>query len=50
VWLAVEDHGIGIDADELALIFEPFRRGRGAVERNLPGIGLGLSLVLLTPA
>jgi len=45
VWIAVEDHGIGIFPDELSLIFEPFRRGRGAVEHNLPGTGLGLSLV-----
>jgi signal transduction histidine kinase len=45
VWIAVEDKGIGIFPDELALIFEPFRRGREAIERNLPGTGLGLSLV-----
>jgi two-component system sensor histidine kinase SenX3 len=45
VWIAVEDHGIGIYPDELSLIFEPFRRGRAALERNLPGTGLGLSLV-----
>lgn len=45
VWIAVEDRGIGIHADELSLIFEPFRRGRAAIERNLRGTGLGLSLV-----
>jgi signal transduction histidine kinase len=45
VFIAVEDDGIGIQPDELSLIFEPFRRGRAAIERNLPGTGLGLSLV-----
>jgi signal transduction histidine kinase len=45
LWVSVEDHGIGIPADELRSIFEPFRRGRAAIERNLPGTGLGLSLV-----
>jgi two-component system phosphate regulon sensor histidine kinase PhoR len=46
VWIAVADRGIGIEANELPLIFEPFRRGRAARERNLPGTGLGLNLVL----
>lgn len=45
VWISVEDDGIGIDADELSSIFEPFQRGRVAIERNIPGTGLGLSLV-----
>ena len=45
VWIAVEDHGMGIEPDELTLIFEPFRRGRAAIEQSLPGTGLGLSLV-----
>jgi two-component system, OmpR family, sensor histidine kinase SenX3 len=45
VWISVEDDGIGIDPDELSSIFEPFQRGRAAIERNIPGTGLGLSLV-----
>lgn len=45
IWIAVADRGIGIDPEELPFIFEPFRRGRAALERNLPGTGLGLSLV-----
>lgn len=45
VWVAVTDQGIGIPPEEQALIFEPFRRGRTAVEHSLPGTGLGLALV-----
>ena len=45
VWIAVSDLGIGIPEEEHALVFEPFRRGRFAVERRLPGTGLGLALV-----
>jgi signal transduction histidine kinase len=41
----VSDRGRGIDADELAHIFEPFYRGRCATERQIHGNGLGLSLV-----
>jgi signal transduction histidine kinase len=45
VWIEVQDQGIGIDPDEQSAIFQPFRRGRAAMERSLPGSGLGLSLV-----
>jgi signal transduction histidine kinase len=45
VRIAVSDRGRGIDADELAHIFEPFYRGRYATERQIHGNGLGLSLV-----
>jgi len=45
VWIAVEDDGMGIEAAELSSIFEPFQRGRAAIEQNIPGTGLGLSLV-----
>lgn len=38
--IAVSDTGIGIDATELSVIFEPFRRGRTA--KNVTGSGLGL--------
>jgi signal transduction histidine kinase len=41
--LRVSDHGIGIDAVELPLLFEPFHRAPAA--RDLPGMGLGLTLV-----
>jgi signal transduction histidine kinase len=45
VQIAVSDRGRGIDADELQHIFEPFYRGRYAIERQIHGNGLGLSLV-----
>jgi signal transduction histidine kinase len=46
VYFAVEDRGIGIDADDRKHIFEPFYRGRDAVARQTQGSGLGLNLVM----
>lgn len=43
--LSVEDRGDGIDPTDQTEIFEPFSRGRAAVEAQIPGSGLGLSLV-----
>jgi len=41
-WIfAVRDNGMGIDAEHLESIFEPFRRLHG---RDLPGSGLGLPI------
>lgn len=40
--IAVTDQGIGIPAEEIPLLFEPFRRGR-TVRSAIPGLGLGLS-------
>lgn len=45
VRIGVEDRGAGIDPADQAEIFEPFCRGRAAVEAQIPGSGLGLSLV-----
>jgi two-component system, OmpR family, sensor histidine kinase SenX3 len=45
VQISVEDRGAGIDPADEAEIFEPFSRGRAAVEAQIPGSGLGLSLV-----
>jgi signal transduction histidine kinase len=45
VRITVSDHGAGIPASELPHIFEPFYRGADAVERQIHGNGLGLSLV-----
>jgi signal transduction histidine kinase len=45
VRIGVEDRGEGIDPADQAEIFEPFYRGRAAVESQIPGSGLGLSLV-----
>ena len=45
VVFSVEDHGLGIDADDRKHIFEPFYRGREAVSQQIQGSGLGLNLV-----
>jgi signal transduction histidine kinase len=45
VQISVEDRGGGIDPADQAEIFEPFCRGRAAIEAQVPGSGLGLSLV-----
>lgn len=43
--LTVEDHGIGIHADELEKIFEPYYRSCHDVNGVIPGTGLGLAIV-----
>ena len=45
VQVVIEDHGIGIAADEMQYIFEPFYRGREVLAAQIHGNGLGLSLV-----
>jgi signal transduction histidine kinase len=45
VRLRVADRGIGIDAADLPHIFEPFYRGRRAVDAQVRGSGVGLSVV-----
>jgi len=45
VLVSVTDRGRGIPADEMARIFEPFYRGRFALNQQIHGNGLGLSLV-----
>jgi len=45
VQISVSDRGRGIEADDLPHIFEAFYRGRYAVDRQIHGNGLGLSLV-----
>lgn len=42
VRLEVADHGPGIDADEEALIFEKYSRGRDGSDPKAYGVGLGL--------
>jgi two-component system, OmpR family, sensor histidine kinase SenX3 len=44
VSVTVEDHGMGIDEEELKHIFEPFYRSPKVVESKLHGTGLGLAL------
>jgi signal transduction histidine kinase len=43
--IAVEDHGIGIPADEQQKIFERFHRVGGSLVHDVRGTGLGLSIV-----
>lgn len=44
VEVRIEDRGPGIPAGELKYIFEPFYRGKKAVEDQIHGTGLGLCL------
>ena len=43
--LSITDHGLGIAAEELPHIFEPFYRGKEVSAAQIHGNGLGLSLV-----
>lgn len=45
VLLRVEDDGAGVAPGDRAHLFEPFFRGARAIERRLPGNGLGLYVV-----
>ena len=43
--IKVKDQGPGIPMREQKLIFEPFARGKHAIEEQIPGNGIGLNLV-----
>lgn len=43
IWVAVEDSGVGIPAEELESIFEPFKRS-STTQGTIPGVGLGLAV------
>lgn len=45
VEIRVADRGLGIDAADLPHIFKPFYRGRRAVDAQVRGTGVGLSVV-----
>jgi signal transduction histidine kinase/AmiR/NasT family two-component response regulator len=44
VHLTVRDSGVGIPADELERIFEPYHQAEGTYERRFGGTGLGLTI------
>jgi heavy metal sensor kinase len=44
IGLTVEDHGTGIDPDDLPHLFEPFYRSPQARRQGLGGVGLGLAV------
>jgi signal transduction histidine kinase len=46
VRIQVADRGIGIDAADLPHIFQPFYRGRRALDSQVRGSGIGLSVVM----
>jgi signal transduction histidine kinase len=45
VRITVTDHGLGIDKQDLPHVFKPFYRGRRAVDAQIRGTGVGLSVV-----
>ena len=47
LWLTVSDNGIGIPYSEKDKVFAKFYRGSNIPDKNIPGIGLGLSYVKL---
>jgi two-component system sensor histidine kinase SenX3 len=42
--IVIMDHGIGIPLKDLPNIFKPFYRGRNAIDKQIHGSGLGLSI------
>jgi signal transduction histidine kinase len=42
--IAIRDTGVGIPADELERIFEPYHQAEGTYERQFGGTGLGLTI------
>jgi signal transduction histidine kinase len=45
VRVTIRDRGLGIDRTDLPHVFKPFFRGRRAVDAQIPGTGVGLSVV-----
>ncbi len=44
LWLEVVDTGIGIEADGLEKVFQPFEQGRVTGDHRFGGLGLGLAI------
>jgi len=47
LWLSISDNGIGIPLTDQEKVFVKFYRGSNLPDKNLPGLGLGLSYVKL---
>lgn len=45
VEISIEDNGVGMDPESARHAFEPFFRGRGNADSQVPGHGLGLAIV-----
>ncbi|MGK7932133.1 MAG: sensor histidine kinase [Microcystaceae cyanobacterium] len=43
--IQIENQGSQIEADEIEKVFDLFYRGRDALDRSIPGTGIGLALV-----
>lgn len=43
--VSVEDDGAGLTAEEIAVVFEPFRTGESRVGKHRTGLGVGLAIV-----
>lgn len=46
--IVIQDHGEGVDPDELARLMAPFEQGENALTRKAEGAGLGLPIAHLT--
>lgn len=44
-YFRVRDHGIGIPAEDLPHLYTRFFRGRNAIEKEIPGSGIGLFII-----
>ena len=42
--MRVEDHGKGMSRGDMARLFRPFARGQSAIQEQVPGTGLGLTI------
>lgn len=42
IWFIIEDNGIGIAQEDMPNLFMRFFRGRNAIEKEVPGSGIGL--------
>ena len=42
--ITIQDHGVGIEAEEINRIFNPFEQGEHSLKRRFGGLGLGLAI------